>query len=286
MRTQTCLGQLNLRTGRLVDMGRDAQRDGQIVRSKVTVPVPGVAAPMAGYLACPQGVPGAPGVVVGMELFGVTAHVRDVCDRLAGLGYAALAPDLYHRLEPGAELAEDDQGRVRGFALLGGLTREGVVADIAATLDGLRARGHAVRGMVGLSVGGHLAYLAATRLPLPAVVVAYGGWLPTTDISVSRPEPTLALTPGITGRVLVLVGEQDAVVPAEHRRAVAEALAAAGVPHTVVEFPGVGHGFLCDTRPTYDADAAERAWQLIAGTLADAGERPCAAREMRHVGLG
>ncbi|GIH46652.1 carboxymethylenebutenolidase [Microbispora rosea] len=56
-----------------------------------------------------------PGVVVAMELFGVSAHVRDVCERLAADGYLALAPDLYHRDAPGIELPHDAAGRERGF---------------------------------------------------------------------------------------------------------------------------------------------------------------------------
>ena len=71
--------------------------------------------------------PAAPraGVVVCHELFGVTMHVREVCERIAALGYVALAPDLYHRSAPGAELAHDDAGRDRGFELLRGLELRG-----------------------------------------------------------------------------------------------------------------------------------------------------------------
>ncbi|MEV4423592.1 dienelactone hydrolase family protein, partial [Patulibacter sp. NPDC049589] len=58
--------------------------------------------PMTGYLARPA-VPSTSAVLVGMELFGVSAHVRDVCERLAEQGHVALAPDLYHRTAPGIE---------------------------------------------------------------------------------------------------------------------------------------------------------------------------------------
>jgi carboxymethylenebutenolidase len=218
---------------------------------------------MGGYVARPHRPGPHPGVVVGMELFGLSAHVRDVCERLAALGFVALAPDLYHRTAPGADLAEDAAGRERGFELLHRQTREQVLDDIAAAIDRLRADGSPAVGMVGLSVGGHVAYLAAAEFDLPAVAVVYGGWLPTTDIPLSRPEPTLARTAQITGNLLFLVGEDDAIVPPEHRRQVADALRAAGVRHELVEYPGVPHGFLNPRRASYHDAAARDAWRRV-----------------------
>src|ERR1700730_9819794 len=83
----------------------------------------GEGSPMGAYLARPAVSGPFPGVLVAMELFGVDAAVRDVCDRLAGLGFVALAPDLHHRTAPGAELPRDPAGRERGFELLGLMTR-------------------------------------------------------------------------------------------------------------------------------------------------------------------
>jgi len=222
---------------------------------------------MGGYVARPTGPGPFHGVVVAMELFGLSAHVREVCEWLAVGGFVALAPDLYHRTAPGVELAEDAAGRARGFQLLHQQTREEVLRDIGAAIARLRADGSAAVGMVGLSVGGHVAYLAATEFDLPAVAVAYGGWLPTTDIPLSRPEPTLARTPQITGRVLFLVGEEDQVVPPEHRRDIAQALRAAGMRHEIISYPGVAHGFLSDRRATYNPTAAHDAWRRVQDLL-------------------
>jgi carboxymethylenebutenolidase len=224
---------------------------------------------MGAYVARPAAHSPSAGVVVGMELFGVSAHVRDVCERLAACGYLALAPDLYHRSAPWVELAHDDAGRERGFALLAQTTRSGALADVQAAIGYLHGRGCAAIGMIGLSVGGHLAYLAATQLELDAVAVLYGGWIPTTDIPLSQPEPTLALTGGIRGRMLLLVGDQDKVVPPEHRRAIGDALSGAGVRHELIEYPGVPHGFLCDRRESYDPAAAEDAWARVEQLFAD-----------------
>lgn len=232
---------------------------------------------MGAYLAHPAGPGPFPGVLVGMELFGISVHVREVCQRLAESGFLALAPDLYHRAAPGIELPEDAGGRERGFELLHQLTREQVLADVGAAVEWLNAAGSARVGMLGLSVGGHVAYLAATALGLAAVAVAYGGWIPTTDIPLSRPEPTLARTSRITARMLLIVGEQDRVVPPEHRRAIADELRTAGVRHEIVEYPGVGHGFLNHPRDAYDPLAAQDAWRRIEDLFAAELAAPQAA---------
>ncbi|MEP7019784.1 MAG: dienelactone hydrolase family protein [Pseudonocardiales bacterium] len=231
--------------------------------------------PMAGYLARPATETIRGSVIVGMELFGVSAHVRDVGDRLAGLGFLAVAPDLYHRSAPGIELAADDSGRERGFELLDQLTRSNALDDIRATTAHLDERGTPLTAMVGLSVGGHVAYLAASQLDLPAVVIFYAGWLPTTDITLSQPEPTLALTPYITGRVLMLLGDDDPLIPAQDRRRIGDALQRAGIDHQLVSYPGAGHAFLCDRRDSFRAEAASDAWDRLSAFLTETGYAAC-----------
>lgn len=65
-------------------------------------------------MAAPDG-PARGAVLVGAEIFGVTAYVRGICARPSGLGYAAAAPDLYWRDAPRLELSYDDAGRTEGF---------------------------------------------------------------------------------------------------------------------------------------------------------------------------
>lgn len=238
-----------------------------VLTERIDIAVPN-AGTMGAYLAR-QDRPGPrPGVLVAHELFGVTAHVRDVCERLAGLGFAALAPDLYHRTAPGAELPHDPAGRDRGFELLNDLHRDEVLADAHAAFEHLLACGSPRVGMVGLSVGGHIAYLAATKLDLVAVVALYPGWLTGTEIALSRPQPTLCLTPGIRARVLILCGDTDHAVPATDQQAIGRALAAAEVQHEVVTYPDTPHGFLCDRRDTFRPAAANDAWRRIETLLA------------------
>jgi dienelactone hydrolase/putative intracellular protease/amidase len=225
---------------------------------------------MGAYVARPV-TPGTyPGVIVAHQLFGVTPDVRAIADRIAGLGYVAIAPDFYHRSEPGAELPVTDEGRARGFALMNELSRDGVLADVRAARAYLRGRGDATGqvGMVGVSMGGHLAYYAATQLDLAVAVVLYAGWLTGTDMPVSRPEPTLELTPGITGRLLFIVGDRDHVIDEKQRTAIADRLTAEGVRHEVVVIPGAPHAFLSEGTASYHAAAAVVAWRRVEEVLA------------------
>ena len=73
---------------------------------------------MGAYLALPESGSG-PGMLVLMEIFGVGVYIREAADRLAALGYVALAPDLYRRTRPGAEFAHDDAGLQAAFAAVG-----------------------------------------------------------------------------------------------------------------------------------------------------------------------
>ncbi|MFJ5230999.1 dienelactone hydrolase family protein [Kitasatospora sp. NPDC088391] len=217
-------------------------------------------------------------VVVGMELFGVTAWVRGVCARLAGAGYAALAPDFYGRQAERVELPYDDTGRVDGFRLLGTVTADQVVADTAAALAaGERAGAGPGRAFVGFSVGGHLGLLAGARLPLDLIAACYPGW------ALEDPTPLAASAPplGAEGAaalaaydpsVLGLVGAADHVVPPEQWARIGERLAGAGVRHELVTYPEVPHGFLCADRPgTFRAAESADAWSRILSAL---GELP------------
>ncbi|GAA2281757.1 MULTISPECIES: dienelactone hydrolase family protein [Kitasatospora] len=142
------------------------------------------------------------------------------------------------------------------------MTREQVLADVGTAIGHLRAASSGRVAMVGLSMGGHIAYLAATAHDLDAVVVFYGGWLPTTEVPLGRPEPTLSRTAAITARVLFLVGEHDHIIPPNSQQEIRDALHGASVSHEFVVYPGVGHRFL-DTDP----DAAKHAWKRVQAFL-------------------
>jgi carboxymethylenebutenolidase len=118
------------------------------------------------YLAQPAGTPKG-GIVVIQEIFGVTAHIRDLADRFADYGYTAIAPALFDRLESGVELPYDMVGANRGKQLVAELGLERALEDVASAAESISSAGRI--GTVGYCWGGTVALLAALRLGLPSV---------------------------------------------------------------------------------------------------------------------
>src|SRR5690348_7374373 len=118
------------------------------------------------YLAKPAGKPKA-GLVVVQEIFGVNAHIRELVDRFAALGFCAIAPAFFDHVESGVELDYGDTGFQRGRALVNEVGIERAVADVASAAQAIASAGRI--GVVGYCWGGTIALLSATRLGLPAV---------------------------------------------------------------------------------------------------------------------
>ena len=217
---------------------------------------------MRAYKARPEGAVSQSGLLVFQEAFGVNAHMRDVTERFARKGYLAVAPELFHRTEPGFEGCYDDFPSA--MAHLQALKVPELEADLQATYDWLRANaGNLPIASVGYSMGGRVSFLAALTLPLACAVSYYGGGI--------APNP---MSPGLLSRanqlrapVLFFWGGRDQHIGPEQVRAVTEALRAAGKDYVNVEFSDVGHGFFCDARPSYSPIAAAQAWPITLNFL-------------------
>ena len=238
---------------------------------RLTIPVGDVS--MGGYLARPTDDGKHPGVLLFMEVFGINEHIRSVVDRVAAEGYLVLAPDVFHRTAPGIELGYDEAGLGKGIGLMGAVTASELVADMRAALAALEARpecGGRGIGAIGFCFGGHAAYLAACELPIAATASFYGGGVAVAAPG-NEPPPTVERSPNIGGRILCIFGENDDYIPLDQVDAVRSALSDAGTRHEVVVYPGVGHGFFCDVRDSYDeasaADALRRVTQLFSEEL-------------------
>ncbi len=129
------------------------------------------------YVAVPEGSGPWPGVVVIQEIFGVNQIVRTAADRLAKLGYLAVAPDLFWRQEPGVQLTDKSEAEwAHGFKLMQGFDFDKGMEDIQASITAVRgdARCTGKVATVGYCLGGQLAYLASTRTDVDASVGYYG----------------------------------------------------------------------------------------------------------------
>jgi carboxymethylenebutenolidase len=196
---------------------------------------------LAAYVARPEG-PARAGLVVCQEIFGVNAHMRDVCDGFAAEGYLAIAPALFDRLERGVELGYSDDDTARGRALRTALAWDDVMRDVGTAAE--EVRNGAGVGVIGYCWGGSVAWLAACRLPVQASVSYYGG-----QVHEFRAE-----TPGCP--VQFHFGTKDPIIPNEHVEEIA-----ALHPDIPLYTYDAGHAFDCTPRPDYDPAAAALARQ-------------------------
>jgi carboxymethylenebutenolidase len=233
----------------------------EIATERVEIDVDG--ASMGAYLARPA--TGGPhtAVIVYMEIFGVNSHIRDVTERVAREGYLALAPDYFHRTGPGLDVGYDDAGMAEGMKHLGQLQADQMIADANASIAYLRSRDDvagAKLGCMGFCIGGHMTYLTACETDVAAAASYYGGGIAAPQ-GPGGAQPTVARSGGIRGRIHCYFGGQDAMIPAEQVAEIRQALSDANVRHQVVVYDDADHGFHCDQRESYNADAAADAWQ-------------------------
>lgn len=217
----------------------------------VVIDTPG--GPMPAHVARPATAPQAALVVV-QEAFGLNAHIRDVADRLAGAGYVALAPDLYHR--GGAGRTAEYADLSAAIAMMSELADDAIVDDVGAAIDWLGAQPF-VRsdrvGITGFCMGGRVSYLVACALPAKVRAAApfYGGGIP------------IARTEGLACPVLAFFGGDDAFIPLDQVRALEAEAARLGKSVEVVVYPGAPHGFFCNERDSFRAGAAADAWERL-----------------------
>ena len=194
---------------------------------------------MSCYLAVPDGAGPFPAVIVFEEIFGINSHIRNVTERVAKEGYVAIAPDIHHRAAPpDMELKYDDEGRKIGMPLIGKMSVEGVLADVAATLAFL-ARAMDVApdriGCMGFCIGGHVTYLTAAMTDVKAAVAFYGGGI--AAFGLDAPQPTVSRTASIKGKIVCFFGGQDSAIPAAQVETVRHALEEHHIRHEVTCIP-------------------------------------------------
>ena len=206
---------------------------------------------LGGYRSDPTGRPSG-GIVVLQEIFGVNGHIRDVCDRFAADGYVAVAPALYDRSsKKNVELDYTKEDVSIGRKLREEFSWDDTILDVEAAVKRLEAEGLKV-GAVGYCWGGTIAYLSATRLPVHAAVVYYGGQiLPYVDEKERCP-------------LLMHFGAKDASIPPDDVAAIQKAH-----PNAGVHVYDADHGFNCDRRASFDEKASRLASER---TLAFFGE--------------
>ncbi len=217
------------------------------------------------YMAYPTGGLSYPGIVVIQEIFGVNAHIRDVTERIARLGYVAIAPAIFQRIAPG--FAADyytPQDILTGRNYKRQTTASELLSDIQATINYLKNRPQVKKdgfGCIGFCFGGHVAYLAATLNDIKATASFYGAGIATE--TPGGGSPTITRTTEIKGTLYAFFGKEDASIPPEQVDAIEAELAKACIAHRIFRYDRAEHGFFCDARASYNTEAASDAWRQV-----------------------
>jgi carboxymethylenebutenolidase len=215
---------------------------------------------MGAHLSLPAAGQG-PGLLVLMEIFGVGPYIRRATERLAELGYVAMAPDLYRRIAPGIEFGHDADGMARAMETSQRLDPQGAVEDSLAALAALGERpevgGRAV-GVLGFCLGGTLAYEVAVAGDPALAVCYYGSGIPDRLDQAGR----------IACPVLLHFGAQDEYIPRERAERVCEVAEAREGWECHIQ-PDAGHAFdNHESEMFHRPEAAARAWEITRGFLA------------------
>jgi carboxymethylenebutenolidase len=236
------------------------------------VRIPTGDASLPAYFARPTKPGPFPIILVNEEIFGVHEYIKDVCRRLAKLGYLAVATEYYARIGDLSKMSDIPQIIAE---VISKAPDSQYMADADATVAWAESNeGDQARiGVIGFCRGGRQTWLYAAHNPdLKAAVVFYGplGGTPSTI----QPQTALDLADQIKCPLLGLYAGKDSGIPADIVRQ-AEAKAKAG--HKTIEivvYPEAPHGFHADYRPSYRQADAEDAWKRALDWLRRFGGTP------------
>jgi carboxymethylenebutenolidase len=238
--------------------------DGQSLTERAIL-VPVQDGEMPGYMAYPGMGDRFPAILVIQEIFGVHAHIRDVCRRLAKLGYLAVAPELFWRF--GDVTAKDTSEIMTG--VVGKVPDVQVMADLDATAAWATAQTVSDPGRVaitGFCWGGRIAWLYCGHNPKLKAGIAWYGRL-AGAASELQPRYPVDIAVDLKVPVLGLYGGKDASIPlhdVDHMRA----LLAAGTSGSEIHvYAGAPHAFFADYRANYRKEDAEDGWERLQSWL-------------------
>lgn len=247
-----------------------------LVTETVTLPAADRAIPA--YLARPDARGRFPVIVVISEVFGIHEYIRDVCRRLARLGYVAIAPDFFVR--------HGDPAPVTDFAeirrIVGAATDAEVMSDITSTVEWLSAQTFVNKkklAVTGFCWGGASVWLACERFKYFRCGVAWYGRLsrPAPGGFLSEPEREwpLELAGHLKAPVLGLYAGKDQGIPltdVEKMRQLLRQYEKTG--SDLIVYPDAQHGFHADYRSSYDPAAAADGWRRMLAFFAGNGVGP------------
>ncbi|MBD0269350.1 MAG: dienelactone hydrolase family protein [Cyanobacteria bacterium Co-bin8] len=226
-----------------------------IEQAEVTITTPDGQMPAALYK--PAASDRLPAVLLLMEAFGLTNHIREVALRIASEGYIVLAPDLYYR-EPTAHTFGYDQVEA-AMAMMWQLDfGQPIETDLKAAIDFLKANPEVDAnriGVTGFCLGGGLTFLAACRFSAAIAAAApfYGMVL----------DEWIEAVKDITVPIALFFGGKDPFIGRDRIQQIETRFQELDKPYTLKVYPDADHGFFCHERASYNAAAATDSWHEL-----------------------
>jgi len=226
---------------------------------EVRVPVDGGTIPA--YRAMPDAGGPSATILVVQEVFGVHEHIKDICRRLAKVGYFAVAPALYAREGDVAGMKDISQI----MQVVTKVPERQVASDLDATVTWARSTGKADTsklGIVGFCWGGRQVWLYAAHNPKLKAGVSWYGVLQRPKNAMT-PDNPIDLVQNINAPILGLYGGADPAIPVAQIDALRAALKRAEKSSEIVVYPDTPHGFNADYRPSYRPQQALDGWSRM-----------------------
>jgi carboxymethylenebutenolidase len=229
------------------------------------VKIPTADGSIPAYRAMPASGTGFPVVLVVQEIFGVHEHIKDVCRRLAKMGYMAIAPEMYARQGDVSQLKSIDEIR----PIVAKVPDSQVMSDLDAAVAFAKASGKANTdklAITGFCWGGRVTWLyTAHNKGVKAGVAWYGRLVG--DATELQPKHPVDIAASLNAPVLGLYGGADTGIPLDSVEKMKAACASAKKPCDIVVYPDTPHAFHADYRPSYRAEAAKDGWAKLTAHL-------------------
>lgn len=227
---------------------------------------------MPAYRAAPAKGEALATILVVQEIFGVHEHIKDVCRRLAKLGYLAIAPELYARQGDVSKLSDFQEI----FKIVSKVPDAQVMSDLDATVAWAQKSGRgntAKLGITGFCWGGRIVWLYSAHNPQLKAGVAWYGRLVAQQGQADElhPKYPVDVAADLKAPVLGLYGGADQGIPQPTVEKMQAALKAANQPSEIVVYPKTPHGFYADYRPSYTKEAADDGWKRMQAWFKDHG---------------
>lgn len=242
-----------------------------IMADAVHIPAGDVMLPA--YLAHPDQGEGWPVILVVQEIFGVHEHIKDVCRRLARLGYLAIAPELYFRQGDVSGMKDINEILTRVVARVPDSQVLSDLDAVVAWVDSNRLGDGGKLGITGFCWGGRITWLYAAHSSRVKAAVAWYGKLEGSGNEL-QPAYPLELASRMQAPVLGLYGGTDQGITQDSVERMRAALGKGASQSEIVVYPDAPHAFFADYRPSYRKEAAEDGWNRLRAWFSDHGLSP------------